>query len=820
MKKIALLLAVLLTLSGCNIKEEREKKAQYINTEDTTDSMEAVPAAAVSENIQSIENQPSEGETVGDQSPVSRAMAAKMLSLINKDIKDISHTDRVITFTDTDTSKWYDKFINTAYIDGLMNGYGELFKPEEALTLEHAQLLLNNISEKHSPKLQITDENKDKPISYALWIEMYIKFIENISSDISEFGIEEKEITVLASPGNNGLLTGYNLISDTGPYTFTGLFMDTYIDKKIKVLVKGKEILGVISVTDMQPLIRNCYIAGITEKNITIFTGGAERTYNLNEKVSANEGDICDIRIDGEEAVELVIHGNKLEDTVLRFDNDIFEFEENGILSASEDFKVYSVVSGRVKWQTAGNLFAGTKMAYFTLNNDTVCGGVITQNAVISDIRVAISNTGFSSLYHSDISLTSAGSYHVTAGDSVKKYEGGEVFSVSALNGTDWERLYIEPENAGDKIQLLSVKRNWPEGESPSYRGRFEIGRDSKGYTLINVVDFEEYLYSVVPSEMPSGYGTEASMVQAVAARSYAYNQFYENRFYKYGANIDDSVSCQVYNNIPENEISITAVDNTKGMCLSYNSAVVTANFFSTSAGATANSGEVWGNSGERQFPGNTLEYLRAQSQYQGMDFGDLSIEENAERFLKTIEIDCFDNHNSWFRWNTVLTAKDLTNSVNSALAGRYGANPWLIRTLDEDGSYRVKDISTIGTVTDISIVRRGEGGNIMEMKITGTEAVILVSTEYNIRALLKPSVINRWDGTTADSSILPSAFFTMDKTYNDNGTISEVKIYGGGNGHGVGMSQNGVRGMVEQGYSVQDILTHYFPGCETVKIF
>jgi stage II sporulation protein D len=113
----------------------------------------------------------------------------------------------------------------------------------------------------------------------------------------------------------------------------------------------------------------------------------------------------------------------------------------------------------------------------------------------------------------------------------------------------------------------------------------------------------------------------------------------------------------------------------------------------------------------------------------------------------------------------------------------------------------------------------RGEAGNAMELKIIGDKATVLVKTEYNIRALLSPykqsAPINvvRSDGSTVtNSKLLPSAFIAIEKASKD-GTIGNVTIYGGGYGHGVGMSQNGVKGMIDQGYSFSQILEHFYPG-------
>ena len=67
--------------------------------------------------------------------------------------------------------------------------------------------------------------------------------------------------------------------------------------------------------------------------------------------------------------------------------------------------------------------------------------------------------------------------------------------------------------------------------------------------------------------------------------------------------------------------------------------------------------------------------------------------------------------------------------------------------------------------------------------------------------------------------AMMPSAYYVMDKIYDDHGSLKEVTFYGGGYGHGVGMSQNGVKKMIELGYGYQEILAHYFCHSEIIRI-
>ena len=89
--------------------------------------------------------------------------------------------------------------------------------------------------------------------------------------------------------------------------------------------------------------------------------------------------------------------------------------------------------------------------------------------------------------------------------------------------------------------------------------------REKQGFRVINQVDLESYLKGVVPSEMPVDAPAEALCAQAVCARTYAVRQIREERMKEWDADVDDTISCQVYNNISEQAASSQAVDATRG---------------------------------------------------------------------------------------------------------------------------------------------------------------------------------------------------------------------------------------------------------------
>ncbi len=766
---------------------------------------------------------------VGDDLPVSRALVAKMLSLAHNDLNAIITYDREISFSDTSYEKWYDKFINAAFISGLMQGTDGKFMPEQPITLRQSQILLDSLDPKNPVKIKITDETANKPISYALWVTLYKKHLENISGDKKlkdVFNIDERVFVVLATPDNNNKLTGFNMITDKGPVTYEGLNMKPYIDKSIRVLQKDGDVIAILAIEDNSPTIENAYIVNADTTSITIFSGGAERAYKYTKSPQNSAGKICDITINGENASKVVLYEPKMNDVVKMTNQKEIEFENKGTIPYSENIKVYSTSSGNVKWKALKDWVVGYDLGDFILKDGKIIAAVMKKAPPTDKMRVAININGFKGLNHDNVTFTSSGKFTMKIGSKAKTFNPGETLDVKKELGSSKTRMYISPVSTGGTIAISSIKREWPQNQSPAFRGVFEVSRNENGkYNVVNEVNIDDYLYGVVPSEMLTAYGVEAAKVQAVTARSYAKNQILANRFHQYGATVDDSVSSQVYLRIPETDVSIKAVNETKGQCLTYKGEPISANFFSTSSGVTANGGEVWADSVTKQFPTVTHEYLKSVKQFEGDKYGDLSKEENAAAFFKAKDINAFDSSFPWFRWSVTMTGAEIAATINATIKGRYDISPQLIKTLQPNNTYRSRPISTIGDLVDLEVTKRGESGNIMEMKVTGTKATVKIMTEYNVRALIKPSqqikgakpiVTTKKDGSTNNNySIMPSAFYTMDKKTNGNGVVTSVTFYGGGNGHGAGMSQNGVKGMIDKGYTFEKILQHYYPGTE-----
>ena len=170
--------------------------------------------------------------------------------------------------------------------------------------------------------------------------------------------------------------------------------------------------------------------------------------------------------------------------------------------------------NGKVKAKSAGS----------TVVTATVAGKKLTCNVTVGNemIRVLLKTTNFSNIYHSSVVVTSTNKFTIKNGKTTKKYAAGKKVSINSsyVLLKSGNAITITAENNG-KISITSIKRS--QG-TPSYRGKLTIKSVSgKGLTVVNKLPIEQYLYSVVSSEVSSYYATEAIKAQAVTARSYAY---------------------------------------------------------------------------------------------------------------------------------------------------------------------------------------------------------------------------------------------------------------------------------------------------------
>ncbi|MFV0520792.1 MAG: SpoIID/LytB domain-containing protein, partial [Lachnospirales bacterium] len=432
----------------------------------------------------------------------------------------------------------------------------------------------------------------------------------------------------------------------------------------------------------------------------------------------------------------------------------------------------------------------------FVYSEGKILGGIIKNKEDFSKVRVLLNNSGFFSYFFNEVSFSGMLTVNgVSCETTTVKSEDLELYDLITI--TSEEGIYFD-----------SITRS-VSGGIPIYEGSIEVIKVDNGLVAINVLPLESYLKKVVPSEMPSTYNIEALKSQAVSARTYAIKQIKNQIYQKYGAMIDDSTSSQVYNNIDTQESTNKAVDETLGEVLVFDNEVISTNFFSTSSGFTTNSGDVWGNSATLAFPTETPEYLEGKSLLTEKINIDFNNEEDVLNFYKNKKVKAIDDNVSWFRWETSLSFVDIENNINSFVKDRMDIVPYLFESDFDFNS------GTFTGIKSIEVLSRGTNGVVHSILIKNDTNYLKVHSEYNIRKILAPinNTLTCADGSTLDKyTILPSGFFAFESNE------SSIFIYGGGNGHGVGLSQNAANTLGNQGKSYVEILNTFYTNA-TIKI-
>lgn len=448
------------------------------------------------------------------------------------------------------------------------------------------------------------------------------------------------------------------------------------------------------------------------------------------------------------------------------------------------------------------------------------------------DIRVILQAGNYQSIYHAKVDVTfPTGGFALVCKDNHWEkmgIEAGKSFSVGIGDEFDVNirqdmLVALLPKEENSTFIVNSIDRT---RDTCSYYGRLEVTLEDAGLLAVNALPLETYLCGVVPSEMPASYHEEALKAQAILARTYAYKYLIEPAYSQFNAHVDDSISFQVYGNIEHNINASKAVTDTNGVLLFDDRSLAEVYYYSTSCGFGTD-GTVWGGNGQEYLQGTRIGAGTLQSAdgtVKGQDAENLYIEglktEQVFRdMIATPFVDGYEAAEGWYRWNALAVNVD-ADAILSRLKERYEVKPDAILTKNKEGEYESKTIKNIGEIKNIYVAERGEGGICKSLIIEGTKNTYKVLLEYNIRYILNGSgtTVTKQDGTTAYcSTLLPSGFFYIDPVHFDD-TLISYNIYGGGYGHGVGMSQNGANRMAQAGLNCQEILENFFPGTEFVS--
>ena len=350
--------------------------------------------------------------------------------------------------------------------------------------------------------------------------------------------------------------------------------------------------------------------------------------------------------------------------------------------------------------------------------------------------------------------------------------------------------VYFLGQVNAEKIPLVNVA-------GTTYRGGITAKRLSNSdMTIVNKLLLEEYLYGVVPAEMPALWPLEALKAQAVAARQFALTNF--NKYRHFDFNLCATINSQVYKGYSGEHMNTNkAVDETESKVITHNEKLVQAYYHSNSGGYTEDSENIWT---------NPLPYLRGVKD-------DFSLDTPNSTWSVVFTKDEIKNqlakHNIFI--GDILDMEVLSRSNNGRVLSLviYGTEGQEVMTKDKSRAvfglrstyYFIN--SNNGISTDTKVVAINGSGSSGEEIGLNNKKVITANGVYGIENIQDISIFNGEEYRNINEKDAQSTL-----TDSDNFVIE-----GKGFGHGVGMSQYGAKKMAELGYKYDEILTHYYTG-------
>ena len=419
-------------------------------------------------------------------------------------------------------------------------------------------------------------------------------------------------------------------------------------------------------------------------------------------------------------------------------------------------------------------------------------------------IRVGImSAERITAMLHGDYVID--GSDDRINGDVSAQYADGGIL----FNGVRYYVLRLTPVSESECFFTLcdvtiGVEFHWQRKEAQSFRGGIEFYAADGAVTVINNINAEEYLKSVISSEMNAHASLELLKAHAVISRSWLIAQISKkgtdaknggkgmradgNEIVKWYDRDDHDLfdvcaddHCQRYQGITKAYIPTVkrAVEETRGEVLVSDGEICDARFSKCCGGATEEFGYCWED--------KDVEYLKGvRDSADEAQLPDLTTECEAEKWIAA-EPEAFCNTSDGEILRQILNDFDMeTNDFYR----------WQVRYSQQELSDIVRERSGIdfGTIESLTPLERGVSGRISRLRIDGSKRSMIIGKELEIRK-------------TLSQSHLYSSAFTVKR---ENG---DFVIYGAGWGHGVGLCQIGAAVMGSKGYGYREILAHYYKG-------
>jgi len=402
------------------------------------------------------------------------------------------------------------------------------------------------------------------------------------------------------------------------------------------------------------------------------------------------------------------------------------------------------------------------------------------------------------------------------------EYRDGRIWLNDEM--TDEETLVFNPvryHEASFELNdvIIGINFHWERKEDQQFKGSLEIRIEDGKLTAVNIIPLEDYLVSVISSEMSATSNMELLKAHAVISRSWLVAQIEKGKALKNSQKDYTSISetpeeyirwydredhlnfdvcgddhCQRYQGITRQTTSEAekAVTETRGMMVMHNDRVCDARFSKCCGGMTESFENVW----EPEVHPYLASIIDNPQPPEGFET-DLTREEAAEKWIRNApEAFCntreaeilsqvlndYDQETKdFYRWKLIYSQADLAELI-ARKSGR-----------------------DFGAIIDLIPIKRGQSGRLIKLKIVGTKLTLIIGKELEIRK-------------TLSESHLYSSAFVVDKVNIVDGIAQEFVLSGAGWGHGVGLCQIGAAMMGAKGYSYDKILLHYFSGAVILK--
>ena len=377
--------------------------------------------------------------------------------------------------------------------------------------------------------------------------------------------------------------------------------------------------------------------------------------------------------------------------------------------------------------------------------------------------------------------------------------------------------VIFEPASDDSDFELhrvvIGVQFHWEREETQRFKGKLKICVENGMLTAVNILSIEDYLLSVISSEMRATSSIELLKAHAVTSRSWllaqiekskklkdagyktlirndeGYIRWYDREDHsRFDVCADDH--CQRYQGVTRvsSPQVYEALKATFGELLMFDGAVCDARYHKCCGGIVEKFENVW----EPVVHPYLTKVVDHDATPAGYDV-DLTREDNARAWilgsppafcntrdkeaLAQVLNDYDYETQDFYRWQVTLTCAKI-----------------------KDLLYRKIGVD-VGDVLDLIPVERGVSGRILRLKIVGSEKTIIIGKELEIRKAL------------SESHLYSSAFVVEKES-------EKFVLKGAGWGHGAGLCQIGAAIMGAKGYMYQEILMHYFPNASIIKMY